>query len=178
MLLTFPGLRCKFGSHSLAQELIYAELDSQLLTYLDISRRHHPEAIDLIDRSIFIYAPECVLRLALEIRKRDTAFYLGNPLANLTCTCRRNPDKDWTVAGLADELQWAGVRGNDAASAIKEDFDVTRKWFEVGDMDVADLAENQGAFKGMFLTWRRREEGEGEKRVDLRCCSIEWAATI
>jgi hypothetical protein len=36
---------------------------------------------------------------------------------------------DWMMAGFADELQWAEVRENGAALAIKEDFDVTRKWF-------------------------------------------------
>jgi hypothetical protein len=46
-IATIQGIR----PEAFAQEFIYTELDSQLLTSLDISRRHHPEAIDLIDRS-------------------------------------------------------------------------------------------------------------------------------
>jgi hypothetical protein len=63
------------------------------------------------------------------------------------------------MAGFANELQWAEVRENGAALAIKEDFNLTRKWFEVGGLDAADPAANEWAFRGMFLARWRREKG-------------------
>ena len=66
---------------------------------------------------------------------------------------------DWMMAGFADELQWAEVGENRAALAIKDDFDLTRRWFEVGDLDAADPAANEQAFRVVFLARRRRETG-------------------